>query len=77
MDPGSLGRIAEAAGGEFLAAADLPLPLVEIYEKRVLPLARKSFEKDHRRERRNRFQWPLLAAFLLWILAACVNERRS
>ena len=63
MDPARLRRIAAATGGDFV---DTP-SLVELYEERVLPLARESVAGGERRERENRFQWPLLAAVFFWI----------
>ena len=76
MDPAGLRRIAEATGGEFVDAGEGPGSLVGLYEDRILPMARKAFEDEERRERENRYQWPLVAAFLLWILELCVTERR-
>ena len=76
MDPAGLRRIAEITGGEFVDAGDGPGSLVGLYEDRILPMARKAFEDEERRERENRYQWPLVAAFLLWILELCVTERR-
>jgi len=76
MDPGILRRIAETTGGEFVDAGARSLPLLRLYKKRILPLARESVEAEERRERRNRFQWPLLAAFVLWIMELCVTDRR-
>jgi Ca-activated chloride channel family protein len=76
MDPTSLRKIAETTGGEFIDAGTMPLPLLELYEKRILPMARKTFEAEERREKKNRFQWPLLAAFVLWILELCLTDRK-
>jgi len=76
LDPESLRRIAEATGGVFLDASTRRRPLVDLYEKRVVPMARKAFEDERRRERKNRFQWPLLIAFLLWILELGLTDRR-
>ncbi|MHC4944275.1 MAG: VWA domain-containing protein [Planctomycetota bacterium] len=76
MDASGLRRIAESTGGEFLDAGDRPLPLLELYEKRIQPMARKSFEAASRRERKNRFQWPLLAALLLWFMEFCLTDRK-
>ncbi|TAH34437.1 MAG: VWA domain-containing protein [Planctomycetota bacterium] len=76
LDRAGLRRIAETTGGEFLEAAGAPAPLLDLYERRVLPMARASFEAQQRRERENRFQWPLLGAFLLWILELCWTDRR-
>ena len=76
MDPASLRNIAEATGGEFLEAGKESTPLVDLYNKRILPMARKAFESEERLERKNRFQWPLLAALLFWILELCLTDRK-
>ena len=76
MDATTLRRIAAATGGDFVDAHARPHPLRELYERRILPMARKAFEKDERRAKENRFQWPLLAAFLLWILLLCLGDRK-
>jgi Ca-activated chloride channel family protein len=76
MDPESLRRIAGITGGEFVDADTRPLPLLKLYEKRMLPMARKAFEAEGGYERKNRFQWPLLAAFVLWIIGLCLTDRK-
>lgn len=76
MDPVALRRIAEATGGAFVEAAARPHPLVDLYEERIAPVVRRALEEEERRERPNRFQWPLAAAFALWILELCRFERR-
>jgi len=76
MDAASLTRITEATGGSFVSAAVTQRPLVSLYEERILPMARTSFEAERRRERENRFQWPLMLGFALWILMLCVSEKR-
>jgi len=76
MDPASLRRIAEATGGAFARASASDTPLVDVYNDEIVPLASKAFEAERRRERENRFQWPLAAAFILWILALCAPTRR-
>lgn len=75
MDPVSLREIAEAAGGEFVDAGIRPLPLLDLYEKRILAMPGGALEADGRRERTNRFQWPLLLAFLLWIMEMGLSDR--
>lgn len=77
MDPEGLRRIADATGGAFVAAEDSDQPLLELYEEQVLPMARKAFESREQKERANRYQWPLLAAFLCWILDLWLGVRRS
>lgn len=76
LDAGSLRAIAERTGGKFVDAALAPRALIDLYESHIGPLAAKSFTGDPRRERRNRFQWPLLAALLCWLLQAGLGERR-
>jgi Ca-activated chloride channel family protein len=76
LDPTTLRRIAEATGGEYLDAQDRPDALIDLYESRVLPMARKTFEAEERRARDNRYQWPLLAAFLIWIVELCLGDRK-
>jgi Ca-activated chloride channel family protein len=76
MDPESLRKIAELTGGEFLRADAMPLPLVELYEKRIEPSAKKVYEEEERREGKNRFQWPLLGAVVLWLLELAMVDRR-
>ena len=77
LKPATLRRIAEATGGVFAEGGLGERPtLPTLYEERIRPMARKSLRERERRERENRYQWPLLAAFLLWIAERCVSERR-
>lgn len=75
MDSSGLRRIAEAAGGEFVEAGTRMMPLVELFEKRIAPLACSTFQSEERRRHGNRYQWPLLAAFFLWLLELCLTDR--
>ena len=75
LDPATLRRIAEATGGDYVAATG-PRPLVQVYERRILPMAREAFEAEERRSKENRYQWPLLAAFLFWMVDLCLSDRR-
>lgn len=75
LDPTTLRRIAEATGGDYVDA-EQPSPLIEVYERRILPMARKAFEAEERRSKENRYQWPLLAAFLFWMVDLCLSDRR-
>ncbi len=76
MDPAALRAIAESTGGRFVEASAAPRPLVALYEEQVLPMARKAFGSDPRDGRANRFQVPLLAAFVLWLLELATTDRR-
>jgi len=76
MDPATLRRIAAATGGAFVDALAEPHALVDLYESRILPMARKSFAASEHPARESRYQWPLAAAFLIWIVNLCLVERK-
>lgn len=76
MDPASLRRIAERTGGEFINAGRRAGALVDLYDDRIVPMARKAFAAEDREERQNRFQWPLLLALAFWLLELGIGDRR-
>jgi Ca-activated chloride channel family protein len=65
MDSEGLRAIAKAAEGEFLRADAVPLPLLELYTKRIVPMAKRQYGAEERENRKHRFQWPLLGAVIL------------
>lgn len=75
MDVESLRKIASETGGEFLRADAVPLPALELYEKRIVPMAKKTFEAEARLTKKHRFQWPLLAALPLWLFFLATTDR--
>ena len=77
LDASGLKRIAERTGGIYLDAGSREAAVVDLYRQRILPMARKAFEAEERSERQNRFQWPLLLAFLFWMLELCLTERKK
>ncbi|HLQ38819.1 MAG TPA: VWA domain-containing protein [Planctomycetota bacterium] len=76
MDADGLRALAEATGGVFVDASAQAQPLLRLYEQRIVPMARRAFAARSMGERENRFQWPLLAALLLWMLELCCERRR-
>jgi hypothetical protein len=76
LDAGGLRKIAQATNGLYVATGDGGSSLVELYDKHILPSTRQSFETKVSNERQNRFQWPLFAAFLLWLLEIWWTDRR-
>lgn len=65
MDADGLRALAAATGGEFLRADAVPLPLVELKEKRLDLLAKRAYEAGEETQQKTRFQWVLLPAMLL------------
>ncbi len=76
MDERGLSRIADLTNGEFLIATDAARPLVTWYEDHIRPMAHQTFLAEERRERENRYQWPLLLAFLLLLTDLGLCEKR-
>ncbi len=67
MNASSLEQIAETTGGAFVVADETDA-LVDVYERRILPMARVAYASSERGQRKNRFQWPLAAALFLFVL---------
>jgi Ca-activated chloride channel family protein len=68
LDVRGLAAIVAPSGGALVQAGDGEEPLVSLLRDRLLPEARGAAGADRARRGEQRFQWPLLAAFLLWML---------
>jgi len=75
LDAAGLEAIAAAAGGESIDLGRGAAALVDHYERHVRPTAFAAAESGRRGGREPRFQWPLLAAFLLWTLGLAFTDR--
>lgn len=65
LDAAGLREVAEASGGEFVRADAMPLPLRELYRKRLLPMQKRAFEAGEDKVRIPRYQWLLLPMLLM------------
>ena len=70
-----LAAVASAGGGRVLVPHE-PGQLARLHDGVLLPAAAVAAVSDPRRAPPHRFQWPLLAAVLLWMLRLAVPERR-
>ena len=77
LDDSGLRAIAAATGGEYLDVSQAARPLVQLYESHLLSMAGKATASLEGKARKNHFQWPLLAAFLLFLVEFSLSERRS
>lgn len=68
MDPESLRAVATATGGEFVRADAMVLPLVELHEKRLLPMQKRAYDAGEQVGKRARYQWVLLPLVVLLLL---------
>lgn len=65
LDTDGLRALAEATGGEFVRADAMPLPLRELYDKRIQPQQKRAFESGEETVKLPRYQWVLLPLLLL------------
>lgn len=77
MDPESLARIANAAGGDFATVEMSPIPLEELYEKRIAKLEGRELEGGQERIPHDRYQWPLVISAVCMLLEFGLRERRA
>ena len=68
LDSEGLRALANATGGEFVRADVMPLPLVELKEKRMDPMLKRSYDEGEDTMRKSRYQWALLPVVLLLML---------
>lgn len=76
VDAAGLRRLAARTGGAFVDATATPDALVSLYEDRILPRAREATASEGRRQREDRFQWPLLLAIGLFLADLALADRR-
>jgi Ca-activated chloride channel family protein len=77
MNPDSLAKIASAAGGDFATIEMSPIPLEELYEKRIATLEGRELEGGQERIPHDRYQWPLVLAAACMLLEFGLRERRA
>lgn len=77
LDDESLRAIADATGGAYLAAARSAFPLEELYAERISRLESRDLWFGKERVPHDRYQWPLVLAFLCMVLEAGLRERRG
>ena len=76
LDDTTLEAIAEATGGAYLAASRSALPLEELYDKRISRLETRALWAGRERIPHDRFQWPLVLAFLCMLGEGALRERK-
>ncbi len=78
MDPESLRALATVTGGEFVRADAMALPLVELHDKRLLPMHKRSYDAGEDTGKQARYQWVLLplVLLLLWEIATAGGRHR-
>jgi Ca-activated chloride channel family protein len=75
LDVEGLTALTGATGGRFVSARTSAQPLPDLYASAVLPTARAGHVASGPQRRKDRFQWVLLAAFLLFMLDLWLVDR--
>lgn len=68
MDPESLRKLAAVTGGEFVRAEAMALPLVELHEKRFMPMEKRAYDAGEEESKQARYQLVLLPLLVLLLL---------
>lgn len=77
MDPDSLRKVAAVTGGEFVRAEAMVLPLVELHEKRLVPMQKRAYDSGEESGKQARYQWVLLPLVILLLLEVAFARGRQ
>ena len=77
MDPESLRRLAAVTGGEFVRAEAMVLPLVELHQKRLVPMQKRAYDAGEESGKQARYQWVLLPLVVLLLLEIAFAQGRQ
>ncbi|MBK8097125.1 MAG: VWA domain-containing protein [Planctomycetes bacterium] len=76
MDERSLRELARVTAGEFVRADAMPLPLVELHAKRLLPMQKRAYDAGTEQGKKARYQWMLLPLLLLLLFEIATSGGR-
>lgn len=77
LDEVALQKIALATGGSYVKAAGANFGLDVIYEEKIAKMEKKELGSQLQKRYEERFQIPLIAAFILIVTEACIGERKN
>jgi Ca-activated chloride channel homolog len=77
MDPESLRKLAAVTGGEFVRAEAMVLPLVELHQKRLVPMQKRAYDSGEQSGKQARYQWVLLPLVILLLLEIAFAQGRQ
>ncbi|MBK7874541.1 MAG: VWA domain-containing protein [Planctomycetes bacterium] len=76
LDGTSLAEIANLTGGAYLSVQNSPIPLEELFDKRIARLEGRDLVAGKERIPHDRFQWALVAALAFLLAEFALRERR-
>jgi len=77
MDPESLRKVAAVTGGVFIRAEAMVLPLVELHQKRLVPMKKRAYDVGEESGKQARYQWVLLPLVILLLLEIAFAQGRQ
>ena len=77
MDPESLRKLAAVTGGEFVRAEAMVLPLVELHQKRLVPMQKRAYDAGEESGKQAQYQWVLLPLVILLLLEIAFAQGRQ
>lgn len=77
LSDSTLREIAEASGGEYIAASQSAIPLEEVYERRINRLEGRELEGGLEYVPHDRYQWFGVVALVCMIVEGTLRERRK
>jgi len=76
LDESTLQRIAIDTGGAYIRSASTDFGLDYIYDDKLKAIERREIETKMKKHYQERFQIPLLVAFILFALEPLINDRK-
>ena len=77
LDEVALQKIALATGGSYVKAAGANFGLDVIYQEKIAKMEKKELGSQLQKRYEERFQIPLIAAFILIVTEACIGDRKN
>ena len=77
LDEVALQKIALTTGGSYVKAAGANFGLDVIYEEKIAKMEKKALESQLQKRYEDRFQIPLIVAFILIVTEACIGDRKN
>ena len=73
----ALQKIALTTGGSYVKASGANFGLDVIYDEKIAKMEKKELESQLQKRHEDRFQIPLIVAFLLIVTEACIGDRKN
>jgi hypothetical protein len=64
-------------GGEFVRAEAMVLPLVELHQKRLVPMQKRAYDAGEESGKQAQYQWVLLPLVILLLLEIAFAQGRQ